>query len=51
VDTQIWIIDSDARPDPFTQLFMSDDFARPLHQRDQKVKRTTPDRKRFIAPL
>ena len=51
VDTEICIINSDAGPDPFTQLLMGDDFARPLHQRDEKVKRTAPRRKRLIAFL
>jgi hypothetical protein len=51
VDTEICVIDNDAGPDPLTQLLMSDYFARPLHQRDQKVERTTPDRKRIIAFL
>jgi hypothetical protein len=34
VDADIRLIDSDAGPDPFTQLLMRDNFACPFHQRD-----------------
>src|SRR5258708_10712864 len=40
-----------ARPDKGHQLFLADQFARPIHQRNQEIQSTAADANRLVALL
>src|SRR5258708_24892295 len=39
------------RPDKGHQLFLANQFARPIHQRNQEIQRTAADANRLVALL